>query len=76
MLDRLKSTVRDTFIYSLSNIAPKLVGVILLPLFTARLVINDFGNYDLIDNTIQILVEIVILGQASSLIFLNNSREY
>lgn len=76
MLERLKSTVRDTFVYSLSNIAPKAVGIILLPLFTAKLVLTDFGNWDLLDNTIQILAEVVILGQASSLIFLNNSREY
>jgi len=76
MLERLKSTVRDTFVYSLSNIAPKIVGVILLPLFTAKLALNDFGNWDLIDNTIQILTEVAILGQASSIIFLNNSKEY
>jgi O-antigen/teichoic acid export membrane protein len=76
MLERLKSTVRDTFVYSLSNIAPKIVGVILLPLFTKKLVLTDFGNWDLIDNSIQILAEVVILGQASSLIFLNNSKEY
>ncbi len=76
MLERLKSTVRDTFVYSLSNIAPKVVGVILLPLFTKKLVLTDFGNWDLIDNTIQILVQVVILGQASSIIFLNNSKDY
>jgi O-antigen/teichoic acid export membrane protein len=72
MLERLKNTVRDTFVYSLSNIAPKIVGVILLPLFTKKLILTDFGNWDLIDNAIQILAEIVILGQASSIIFLNN----
>lgn len=76
MLERLKSTVRDTFVYSLSNIAPKIVGVVLLPLFTAKLVLTDFGNWDLLDNSIQILAEVVILGQASSLIFLNNSKEF
>ena len=76
MLERLKSTVRHTFIYSLSNIAPKLVGVILLPLYTAKLTRADFGNWDLLDITIQILSEILILGQASSIILLNNSEEY
>jgi len=76
MLERLKSTVRDTFVYSLSNIAPKIVGVILLPLFTAKLALTDFGNWDLIDNSIQILAGVAILGQASSIIFLNNSKEY
>ena len=76
MLERLKSTVRDTFVYSLSNIAPKIVGVILLPLFTAKLTISEFGNWDLIDNAIQILAGVAILGQASSIIFLNNGIEY
>lgn len=76
MIERLKSTVRHTFIYSLSNIAPKVVGVILLPLYTAKLTRTDFGNWDLIDITIQILSEILILGQASSIILLNNSDEY
>jgi len=76
MIERLKSTVQHTFIYSLSNIAPKIVGVILLPLYTARLTRTDFGNWDLIDITIQILSEILILGQAGSIILLNNSDEY
>ncbi len=76
MLERLKSTVRDTFVYSLSNIAPKVIGIVLLPLYTKKLLLNDFGNWDLIDNIIQILAGTIILGQASSLIFLNNSKEY
>ena len=76
MLNRIKSTIRDTFIYSLSNIAPKIIGVVLLPLYTKKLLLNEFGNWDLIDNIIQILVGIIILGQASSIIFLNNSKEY
>ena len=76
MLDRLKSTVRHTFIYSLSSVAPKVVGVILLPLYTAKLIQHDFGNWDLIDTTIQILSEFLILGQASAIILLNNSAEY
>jgi O-antigen/teichoic acid export membrane protein len=76
MIERLKSTVRHTFVYSLSNIAPKIVGIILLPLYTAQLSKIDFGNWDLIDITIQILTEILILGQATSLILINNSEEY
>jgi len=76
MLERLKGTVRHTFIYSLGAIALKVVGVILLPLYTAKLLQQDFGNWDLIDITIQILGEILILGQASSIILLNNSSEY
>ena len=76
MLSRLKSTVRDTLIYSLSNVAPKIVGVVLLPLYTAKLALGEFGNWDLLDITISILAEIFILGQATSVILLNNSPEY
>lgn len=76
MLERLKSTVRDTFVYSLSNIAAKAVGVFLIPLYTAKLTTAQFGIWDLFDVTITILAEIFILGQASSIILLNNSEEY
>ncbi|MEJ5351535.1 MAG: oligosaccharide flippase family protein [Melioribacteraceae bacterium] len=76
MLDRLKSTLKDTFIYSLSNIAPKVIGVVLLPIYTAELTKAEFGNWDLLDVTTNILCEIFLLGQAASLIFLNNSSEY
>lgn len=76
MLQRIKSTVRDTLVYSLSNIAPKIVGVILLPLYTSKLALGEFGNWDLLDITITILSEIFILGQASSIILLNNTEEY
>jgi O-antigen/teichoic acid export membrane protein len=76
MLARLKSTLRDTLVYSLSNIAPKIVGVVLLPLYTAKLALGEFGNWDLLDITISILAEIFILGQATSVILFNNSEEY
>jgi len=76
MLTRLKSTVRDTLVYSLSNIAPKVVGIILLPLYTAKLALGEFGNWDLLDVTVSILAEIFILGQATSIILFNNSDEF
>lgn len=76
MIERLKTTIKDTFIYSLSNIAPKVIGVILLPIYTAYLTKAEFGTWDLLDVTTNILAEIFLLGQAASLIFLNNSYEY
>jgi O-antigen/teichoic acid export membrane protein len=76
MLARLKTTLQQSFIYSLSNVAAKAVGVILLPIYLHNLSVAAFGVWDLFDTTIQILTEIVILGQASAIIFLNNSEEY
>ncbi|MEG8947845.1 oligosaccharide flippase family protein [Rosettibacter firmus] len=76
MLERIKNTIKDTFIYSLSNIAPKIIGVILLPIYTAYLNKAEFGTWDLLDVTTNILAEIFLFGQAASLIFLNNSSEF
>jgi len=76
MLERLQGTFRHTLIYSFSNIAAKAVGVLLLPLYISKLSITDFGNWDIIDSTIQILAELFILGQASAIILLNNSSEF
>lgn len=76
MIERLKNTLKDTFIYSLSNIAPKLIGVVLLPIYTAYLSRAEFGSWDLLDVTTNILAEIFLLGQAASIIFINNSIEY
>ncbi|MDP2039445.1 MAG: oligosaccharide flippase family protein [Ignavibacteria bacterium] len=76
MLARLKTTIQQSFIYSLSNVAAKAVGVILLPIYLHNLSVASFGVWDLFDTTIQILAEIVILGQASAIILLNNSDEY
>jgi O-antigen/teichoic acid export membrane protein len=76
MLEKLQSTFRHTLIYSFSNIAAKAVGVLLLPLYISKLSITDFGNWDIIDSTIQILAELFILGQASAIILLNNSNEF
>lgn len=76
MLDKIKNTLQQTFIYSLSNIALKASGIILLPLYLRTFSVTQFGVWDLLDTSIQILAEILILGQASAIIFLNNSDEY
>ncbi|MDF1611978.1 oligosaccharide flippase family protein [Stygiobacter electus] len=76
MLYKIKNTLQQTFIYSLSNIALKASGLILLPLYLRTFSVAQFGVWDLLDTSIQILAEILILGQASAIIFLNNSEEY
>ncbi|KAF0150789.1 MAG: polysaccharide biosynthesis protein [Ignavibacteria bacterium] len=76
MLAKLKTSIQQSFIYSLGSVAAKAVGVILLPLYLHNLSVAAFGVWDLLDTTIQILTEIVILGQASAIIFLNNTQEY
>jgi len=43
MFNELKNTVKQTSIYSLGNLSTKLVGFILLPLYTGYLTTSEFG---------------------------------
>ena len=56
MLSRLKFTARSTLIYSLGSISIKLIGLILLPIYTDQLTTNQFGMWSLLEVTSQILV--------------------
>jgi O-antigen/teichoic acid export membrane protein len=64
MLKGLKNTAKSTIIYGLGNISTKLVGIILLPLFTDTdiLSINEVGVLGVVDVTIQILVAVLGLS--------------
>ena len=56
MLNNLKIATKDTFIYSLGNISTKIIGLILLPLYTEKLTIEEYGVLGTVEITIQILV--------------------
>jgi O-antigen/teichoic acid export membrane protein len=64
MLKGLKNTAKSTIIYGLGNISTKLVGIVLLPLFTDTdiLSIEEVGVLGVVDVTIQILVAILGLS--------------
>jgi O-antigen/teichoic acid export membrane protein len=51
MLRTIKSSVVDTIIYGIGNIAIKIVGLLLIPVFTNQryLTINDFGIMGILD---------------------------
>jgi O-antigen/teichoic acid export membrane protein len=76
MLDKIKHLLRHSFIYSLSSAAPKLSGVVLLPLYTYYLLVSEFGVLGVLDATIIILFELVSLGQGHSLVMLNSMEKY
>jgi O-antigen/teichoic acid export membrane protein len=56
VLSRLKFTARSTLIYSLGSISLKLIGLILLPIYTDQLTTDQFGMWSLLEVTSQILV--------------------
>lgn len=76
MIDRLKQLARHSAVYSINSITEKAVGVILIPLMTGYFSRGEFGNWDLLDNTINILAEVFLFGLATVIIFFNNPKEY
>lgn len=68
MLKQLKFIVKNTAIYSVGNIATKLAGVILLPLYSKNIPIAMFGLLSLLDMIIDLILSIngVGIGRALS----------
>ena len=58
MFNSLKATLKHSTIYGLGNISSKLVGFILLPLYTEYLTVDEYGILALLEITSQILVSI------------------
>jgi len=76
MLEKIKHLLKHSFIYSISNISIKASGVILLPIYTAYFSVGDYGKLGLIQITIILISQSLILGQGLSLIRFNNSSEF
>lgn len=62
MFEKLKHTFKQTAIYSLGNISTKLIGLILLPLYTEHLTLTEYGTWAILDVTNQILVGVLALN--------------
>lgn len=68
MLERLKYTIKATIIYSLGGISIKLIGLILLPIYTGYLTTEQYGMWAILEVTSQILVIMVGLRLSTSMI--------
>ncbi|MEN8194301.1 MAG: oligosaccharide flippase family protein [Bacteroidota bacterium] len=56
MFADIKRTIKQTTVYSLGNISTKLVGFILLPLYTAHLLPKEYGILAILQAIMQILI--------------------
>jgi len=63
MFDKIRLTFKTTAIYSIGNIATKLVGIILLPLYTAHITVADYGLLGILEISISILTQVLMFGQ-------------
>ncbi len=59
MLNKLKHTFKHTFIYSIGNVSLKLIGIVLLPLYTTHLDSAEYGAYAILEVTSMIIVSVL-----------------
>jgi len=67
VLDQLRNTVKNSFFYSMGNMAGKLSGIILLPLYTKFLPIEDYGLLALLEITYLLILSISGFGIKNAL---------
>ncbi len=59
MLPVLKSTLKNTFIYSIGTFSSRLAGFILIPLYTARFSVEEYGMMGIMEITSQVLLALL-----------------
>lgn len=59
MLGKLKHTAKQALIYSLGNISSKLIGFVLLPLYTGYLTTEEYGIFAILEVTSFIMVAVL-----------------
>ena len=62
MLDKLKSVAKNSIIYSIGNLSTKLVGFILVPLYTSHFSTSLYGIVGIVDVTSVAIASIFNLG--------------
>ena len=67
MLNKLKDTAKHIFIYSLGNLSTKIIGLILLPLYTAKLSVHNYGKFAILEITSMFLITVLGLRLVSAM---------
>ena len=76
MILKLKTTLKHTTIYGFGNAATKLIGVVLLPLYTKELSVSEYGVLAILETTILILTQVLPLGQPLAFIRFHDLEDY
>lgn len=58
-MNKTSSLINDTVIYAIATIGPKLVSFVFLPLFTSCFSTSEYGEYDVINITISLLIPFI-----------------
>ena len=67
MLNKLRDTVKHTFIYSIGNLSTKVIGLLLLPLYTTKLSLLNYGRFTILETTSMFLTMVLGLRIVSSM---------
>ncbi len=59
LLDKIRNTAKHTAVYSIGNIAMKILGFILLPLYTDKLLLSEFGTLGLLEVTAMFMIAVL-----------------
>ncbi|MFX0132862.1 MAG: lipopolysaccharide biosynthesis protein [Candidatus Hodarchaeota archaeon] len=76
MLETIKENIKHTAIYGLGNIATKLIGVVLLPLYTKHITVSEYGILSILEISITIISAVLIFGQAQSYLRFYNLQKF
>jgi len=76
MFEHLKAAIKSSIIYSLGNLTSKLLGIILIPLYTSKLTLPEYGMLGMLEITVQILTAIIGLSLYSAFFRWYWDKEY
>jgi len=67
MIDQIKKTASHTLVYSLGNLSTKIVGLLLLPLYTSKLTLLNYGRFTILEVTMTFLTMVLGLRITSAM---------
>ncbi len=76
LINDLRSSVKDSIIYSFGNLSTKLVGFILIPLYTKYLSVEDYAILAILEITAQFIVAVFGFRISSALLRLYWDNDY
>jgi len=76
LLDDIRSSVKDSIIYSFGNLSTKLIGFVLIPLYTTYLAVEDYAILAILEISAQFLVAVFGFRISSALLRLYWDNDY
>lgn len=76
MFEKIKSSFKHSAIYSLGNISSKIIGVVLIPLYTKYFSTTEYGIFGIFEITIFILTQVLLLGQPEAYLRFHSLDKY